>query len=122
MVWTLTAATFLVTVFILLALVYAFSPTETAVAARVSRMLESANAAPETERDDEEKGPGLVSGLFSSMGRLLPALKGKAASRSELMSQRAGYRTPDVILAIRALKILSPIVFVALVLFTGMYK
>jgi tight adherence protein C len=122
MVWTLTAATFLVTVGILLALVYAFSPSETAVADRVSRILEAANAAPEVERTEEEKGPGIVSGLFASLGRLLPALKGKAASRSDLMSLRAGYRTPDVILAIRALKILSPIVFVALTIFSGLYK
>ena len=122
MLWTLTAATFLATVLILLAIVYAFSPSETAVAQRVSRMLDSANAAPEAERAPEEKGPGYFRVLFASLGKLLPALKGKALSRSELMSLRAGYRTPDVILAIRALKILSPVVFVAVVLFTGIYK
>src|ERR1700690_2550388 len=123
MVWTLTALTFLAWVLILLALVYAFSPSETAVAARVSRLLDSANINAETERaEDEEKGPGIIRGFFASMGQMLPALKGKAASRSELMSLRAGYRTPDVILAIRALKILSPIVFGALSLFPGLYK
>lgn len=122
MLWTITAATFLATVLILLAVVYAFTPPETAVADRVSRVLEAANAAPESDTTDEEKGPGLLRGLFAYLGRLLPALKGKALSRSELMSLRAGYRTPDIILAIRALKILSPVVFVALVLFTGIYK
>ena len=122
MLWTLTAATFLATVLILLALVYAFSPSETAVAQRVSRLLDSANASPEAERAPEEKGPGFMRELLASMGQLLPALKGKALSRSELMSLRAGYRTPDVILAIRALKILSPVVFVGVVWVTGFYK
>lgn len=122
MVWTITAATFLVTVLILLAVVYAFSPAESAVAERVSRVLEAANAAPEMERSEEEKGPGVMRQILAYFGKLLPALKGKALSRSELMSLRAGYRTPDVILAVRALKIISPIFFVALVIFTGMYK
>jgi tight adherence protein C len=122
MVWTITAATFLVTVLILLAIVYAFMPGETGVAERVSRVLEAAKAAPEVERTPEEEGPGILRTALSFLGQLLPALKGKALSRSELMSLRAGYRTPDVILAIRALKIISPILFVGIVLFTGIYK
>jgi tight adherence protein C len=122
MIWTITAATFLVTVLILLAIVYAFSPAETAVAERVSRVLEAAGAAPEVERAPEEKGPGTLRQLLAHLGQLLPALKGKALSRSELMSLRAGYRTPDMILAVRALKLISPVLFISLILFTGIYK
>ncbi len=123
MVWTLTAATFLATILILLALIYAFSPNDSAVAERVGRILNNPTSSAGSEAaPEEEKGPGFFRASLASLGTLLPALKGKAATRSELMSLRAGYRTPDVILAIRALKILSPVLLVSIVLFTGIYK
>jgi tight adherence protein C len=124
MLWIYTASTFLITVLILLALYYAFAPPETAVADRVNQMLD-ANRKAEFEGEggvEEEKGPGAVSRFLASIGQMLPAAKGKAKSRSDLMNMRAGYRTPDMILAIRALKIISPAVLITLVVVTGIYQ
>jgi tight adherence protein C len=124
MLWIITASTFLITILILLALYYAFAPPEAGVAERVSQIL-NANRKAEMESEgapEGVKGPGMFSQALASIGQLLPAAKGKAKSRADLMNMRAGYRTPDTILAIRAMKIITPAVLVAIVLLTGIYQ
>ena len=53
---------------------------------------------------------------------MMPAAAAKQASKAQLMMTRAGYRSADAILIMRGLKFLSPIVFVALALLTGVYR
>jgi len=121
MLWAITGATFLATVGILIAFYYAFSPSERAVAERVSRLWNS-SAPTRKKQEAAEKGPGRLRRAIASIGRMLPAAGSKAVSRWQLMAMRAGYRSPEAVLRIRAMKLLAPVLLVALVLLTGLYS
>jgi len=119
MLWVVTSITFLATVFVLLALIYALTPGELGVAGRLSRLLNT--AAPRREEAFSEKHKVRAREALASIGKLLPSAP-KRASRGQLMMIRAGYRSPEAVQAIEGSKILLPIVFLALVLFTGVYR
>jgi tight adherence protein C len=121
MVLVISGATFFACVLIIAALYYAFSPSETVVAERVARVLDSSIPAREKE-EPIEKGPGWMREAIASMGKMLPAARGQALTRWQLMAIRAGYRRPDSVLAIRGMKVLMPVLMIALVLFTGIYS
>ena len=120
MLWAVTAMTFLVTVIVLLALVYAFSPGEVRIAGRLSRLLNS--TAPAREEGYSEKQKERAFDALARVGKLLPASQGKAQSRAELMIARAGIRDQNAILAIRGVKVLLPIALVAIVYLTEVYR
>jgi len=120
MLWAVTAMTFLVTVIVLLAIVYAFSPGAAGIAGRLSRMLNS--TAPVREEGFSEKQKERAFDALARVGKLLPASQGKAQSRGELMIARAGIRDQNAILAIRGVKVLLPIVLVAIVYLTEVYR
>ena len=120
MLWAVTAMTFLVTVIVLLAIVYAFSPGAAGIAGRLSRMLNS--TAPVREEGFSEKQKERAFDVLASVGKMLPAAKGKAQSRGELMIARAGIRDQNAILAIRGVKVLLPIALVAIVYLTEVYR
>jgi tight adherence protein C len=91
------------------------------VADRVARVLDS--SVRESEREESiEKKPGLLREAIASMGKMLPAAKAQAMTRWQLMAMRAGYRTPDAVLAIRGMKVLTPVLLVLFVLLTGIYR
>jgi tight adherence protein C len=119
MLWVVTGVTFLTTVFVLLALVYAFSPGEFGVAGRLSRLLNT--TAPPREEAFSEKQKVRARDVLASIGKLMPSAT-KRASRAQLMMIRAGYRRPEAVQAIEGMKILLPILLLALVLFTGVYR
>jgi tight adherence protein C len=120
MVWAVTAMSFLVTVIILLALVYAFSSGEVGIAGRLSRLMNS--AAPTRDERFSEKQKERAFDALTWVGNLLPETKGKSQSRAELMITRAGIRDQNAVLAIRGMKVLLPIVFVTIVYFTELYR
>jgi tight adherence protein C len=120
MLWAVTAITFLVTVIVLLALVYAFTSGEVGIAGRLSRLLNSTT--PTREEGFSEKQKDRAFDALTWVGNLLPAAKGKAQSRAELMITRAGIRDQNAILAIRGVKVLLPIALVAIVYLTEMYR
>jgi tight adherence protein C len=62
-----------------------------------------------------------VRNSLASLGEIVPGEE-KEAPRSQLLMARAGYRNPEVIMAIRGLKILIPVVLIGLVFFTGFYR
>jgi len=119
MLWAVTGITFLTTVFVLLALVYAFSPGEFGVAGRLSRLLNT--TAPPREEAFSEKQRVRARDVLASIGKLMPSAT-KRTSRAQLMMIRAGYRRPEAVQVIEGLKILLPILLLALVLFTGLYR
>ncbi len=119
MVWAVTAITFLATAAILGALLYAFLPGQLGVAGRLSHLLHT--AAPVRETGFSEKQKERVRDTLASVGQLLPAASGKA-SYSQLLMLRAGYRSPNAILAMRGVKVLLPVGLVALVFATGIYR
>ena len=119
MLWAITGITFLLTVLVLLALVYAFSPDEFAVAGRLSRLLNT--TAPPQEEAFGEKQKLRAREALASIGKLVPTAT-KRASRAQLMMLRAGYRSPEAVQAIEGMRLLLPVILLALVLFTGMYR
>lgn len=121
MLFLISGATFFACILIFAALYYAFSPAEMVVAERVARVLDS--SVRESEREESiEKKPGLLREAIASMGKMLPAAKAQAMTRWQLMAMRAGYRTPDAVLAIRGMKVLTPVLLVLFVLLTGIYR
>jgi tight adherence protein C len=117
MVLTVTIMTFLTSLIMVGAVFYAFTPTETGVAGRLSRLF---HAAPPAEQKFAAKQKGFVRDTLVSVGKL--GRSGKATSKNVLLMIRAGYRSSDALLAMTGFKILLPIVLLALVFFTGLYR
>jgi tight adherence protein C len=120
MVWVVTTATFLATVGVLVALVYAISPSDQKVAGRLARLLNASAIAAERPKQAAKKTEWMKDGL-ASVGRLFPSGPNQI-SRTQLQMIRAGYRSADAMLAMRGMKILLPIALLASVLLTGFYK
>jgi len=119
MLWVVTIMTFLTTVLVLLALVYAFAPEELGVSARLARLLDT--SARPREEAFSEKQKLRVREALASIGKLVPSAD-KRSSRAQLMMIRAGYRSPEAVQAIEGAKILLPILLLALVLVTGIFR
>lgn len=121
MLWVISGATFFACILVAAALYYAFSSSETVVATRVARVLDSSIRVSEKEEPIEKK-PGWLSEAIASLGKMLPAAGGQAMTRWQLAAIRAGYRSPDSVLAIRGMKVLMPVLLVGFVLLTGIYS
>ena len=120
MLWTITAVTFLATFGILAALVYAFAPGSAGIAGRLSRLMDASTQHPE-EASFIEKQKEALRNALASLGKLLPGNSGQEP-RTQLLLLRAGYRSPQALLAVRGMKLLTPIFLVALVFFSGFYR
>jgi tight adherence protein C len=116
--WTIATVTFLATAAVLGALVFALVPGELGIAGRLERFLNV--AAPPRETEFAEKQRERVRSTLASVGKVISP--GTVSSRSQIMMQRAGLRRPDVIMAINGTKILLPIAFMLVVVFTGIYR
>ncbi len=119
MIWAVATITFLATVAILVALLYAFIPGEVGIAGRLSRMVNP--PAPVHEQKFVDKQKERVRDTLSTVGKLMPAAS-KPAPRAQLMMIRAGYRSSEAILAMRGLKLLVPVGLFILVFTTGLYR
>jgi tight adherence protein C len=120
MLWAVTGITFILTLMVVVALVYAFTRSETEVAGRLSQVM----APPTIEHGEKfsEKQKERARDALASLGKLLPAAAGNQAARAQLMMVRAGYRSPDAMLVIRGVKLLLPIAMVVAVVATGVYR
>jgi tight adherence protein C len=120
MLWVVTGVTFALSATVVLALVYAFVPEAVSVATRLSRLADPVAAAPHQAFGGKQKER--VWEALASLGRVMPAAAAKRVSRAQLMMMRAGYRDADAIVVMRGVKALSPVVFVALALLSGIYR
>jgi tight adherence protein C len=121
LVWIITFVTFLATLSLLAALFYAFTPREVNVAARLSRVAGVPAPIPDEVRFAERQKERMRDGL-ASVGKLMPPAPTQKVSRTELLMARAGYRSPEAILAMRGFKILLPIATLAFVFLSGLYR
>lgn len=121
MIWMLTILTFLATAGVVVALVYAFSPGEVSVATRLARIAGIAAPAQE-EQKFADRQKERVRDTLANVGKLLPATPTDKASRTQLMMIRAGYRSSEALMAMRGVKLLTPIGALALAYFTGAYR
>jgi len=116
--WAVATVTFIATVAIMGALVYAFVPEEFGVAGRLSRLLGS--VAPLREARFKVRQKERVRQSLATIGTLLSS---KApANRSQLMMIRAGFRRPEAMQVINGVRLLLPVAFLAIALFSGLYR
>jgi tight adherence protein C len=119
MLWSITAITFLATFGILAALFYAFAPGGGGIAGRLSRFMSP--SAPVQQASFAEKQKDRMRDTLASFGKLVPGNSGQTP-RTQLLMMRAGYRSPEAVLAMRGFQLLMPIALVALVFLTGFYR
>jgi tight adherence protein C len=118
MVWTITLVTFLATVSIVGALLYAFMPGELGIAERLSRLWGFSTPVQETgfaQKQKERARDGLA-----SVGQMVGTTP-LPGSRASLLMIRAGYRSTQATLAVRGVQMLLPVGLVALAFFTRLY-
>jgi tight adherence protein C len=120
MIWLLTLLTFAVTLIVVTVLIYALSPGKVDIIGRLSRI--SGFTVTQEEPKFVEKQAEKMRTTLADLGKMLPAPSTQGISRDKLLIIRAGYRDPDAILTIRGLKIVIPIVLLAAVYFTGLYR
>jgi tight adherence protein C len=119
-IWALTILTFLATAGVVVALVYAFSPAEVSVATRLARL--AGIAAPSQEEPKfADRQKERVRDTLANVGKILPPPSTDKANRTQLLMIRAGYRSPEALLAMRGTKIIVPIATLAGVYFSGLY-
>lgn len=119
MVWAATSITFLATVLVLLAVVYAFSYGAQPIAERLTRLWHPRPEEPEARFRQRQKER--VQRVLTDVGKLLPA-SSKTLSHTHRLMIRAGYRRPEAVRVMQGTKILLPLVLLSLVYFTGFYK
>jgi tight adherence protein C len=120
MIWLLTLLTFVATMGVVVALVYAFSPGEMSIASRLARIAGLAGPPPE-EIKFADRQKERMRDTLANVGKLLPAPSTEKATRTQLLMIRAGYRSGEALMAMRGVKLVFPIVALAGVYFTGAY-
>jgi tight adherence protein C len=112
--------TFLATLGICGALVYAFvQGGSSEIAERLSRLWHFGSK--RVEPSFPEKQKARAEQALAKVGNLVPP-SSQSVSRSQQILVRAGYRNPQSVMVLRGVRILLPIVFLALVYFTGFYQ
>jgi tight adherence protein C len=101
--------------------VYAFSPGEVSIATRLTRLAGIGGTVQE-EPKFAERQKERVRDTLANVGKMLPVQSTAKASRTQLLMIRAGYRSPEALLAMRGVKLLFPIVTLAAVYFSGAYR
>src|SRR5215472_5629698 len=119
MIWLLTGVTFVATVGVVVALFYALSPGEVSIATRLARITGIGGPVPEEKFAERQKER--VRETLANVGKLLPAPTTEKASRVQLLMMRAGYRSPEAVMAMRGVKIIFPILTLATMYFTRAY-
>jgi tight adherence protein C len=119
MVWEVTAITFVASVAVIGALMFAFVPGEIGIGGRLSQLLNTTPPVPEAGFAERQKKS--VRDTLASIGDLVPASSANQ-SHGQLLMLRAGYRSSNGMLAMRGIKILLPAGLVALVFATGLYR
>jgi tight adherence protein C len=118
MIWAV-VGTFVATVLVILALVYAFSAENLVVAKRLARLWVPSSAEPRASfRTRQQQKAQQVLG---DIGKLISPSTKKLSSTRRLMA-RAGYRRPEAVMAMQGVKVLLPVGLLAAVYFTGIYR
>lgn len=121
MLWAVTTITFIATVAVLAALLYALAPGEMGIAERLSRLIQPPpQQVRETSFADKQKGR--VRDGLAAVGGLVSSTPAVAGSKAQLPMVRAGYRSATAMMAMQGIKIVMPIAFVAITFATGIYR
>jgi tight adherence protein C len=121
MLWAVTTITFLATVTVLTALIYALAPGGIGIAERLSRLIQPPpQQVRETTFADKQKVR--MRDSLAAVGSLVTSTPSPVGSKAQLPMLRAGYRSDSAMMAMHGIKILMPVAFVVLVFTTGMYR
>ncbi|MFZ0522943.1 MAG: type II secretion system F family protein [Candidatus Acidiferrales bacterium] len=120
MLWAVTAVTFLATVTVLAALLYALSPSGIGIGKRLSRLIQPPPQ-PQRETSFADKQKERVRNSLAAVGSLVSSTPAPVGSKAQLPMVRAGYRSGRALMAMDGLKILMPVAFVGLAFTTGIY-
>jgi tight adherence protein C len=119
MIWVATILTFIATVGICAAVYSVLSPSRAALGGRLAQLWRPAAGEVRTPGADLRKLK--LEGWLTRLGKLLPASDKKVSQRSLLLA-RAGYRSPEAVVVMRGVQILSPAVLLVSVYVTGLYR
>jgi tight adherence protein C len=119
MLWLMTGITFLGSFAVLVFLLYAFATPEQGVATRLARLFHGAEPVKRTAFAEKQKE--MVRNTLATVGKVLPEQGARQGSKTALMMIRAGYRSPNAVLAMQGVKILLPVGLVGVVFVTGIY-
>lgn len=111
---------FLATVFILMVLIYFTSPQAVDIGRRLARTLRNPTAADEAEKSGVDAFK--PQNVFVSIGKMMPATKGKKASQDQVVLTRAGYRDPNAHYAMKGARAICMTGLFLLVVWTGFYE
>jgi tight adherence protein C len=120
MVWLVSGATFLITFSVLAALIYALRAQEQGIAVRLAQLRDSPASAGRERFAQKHKQRARQT--LVSLGQLLPAAAERQALAAQLTMIRAGYRSADARAVIRGVKVVLPVLLVAIVIFSGAYR
>ncbi len=119
MIWVAISVTFLAMVFIVLALVYAFSTGTLPITERLARLWHAPSVEPAAGFREKQKEN--VQRVLTDVGKLLPGST-KQLSHTQRLMVRAGYRRPEAVMAMQGVKVLLPVGLLSLVYLTGFYR
>jgi len=112
--------TFLVTVGVLMLLVYASGPQTVDIGRRLSTVLRPGVT---TGGDNSaEHVSHRAQNVFVSIGKLLPATKGKRLTQDHLLLIRAGYRGENAFWTVKGLRTVFCIALLLIAVWTGLYS
>ena len=120
MAWIVSVTTFFITVSVMAALVYALTAKEAGIAKRLSHLRDT--SIPVERERFANKQKQRARGALVSLGRLLPAAAERRAAGAQLSMIRAGYRGADARAVIRGVKVILPVLLLAIVVLTGAYR
>ncbi len=90
------------------------------VAERLSRLWHLGAKKPEASFPEKQK---MRAGkALAKVGNLVPQPSPQSLSRTQLLLVRGGYRSPQAAMVMQGIRILLPILLLALVYFTGLYR
>ena len=121
MLWAVTTITFVATVAVFAALLYALTPGGMGIAERFSRLIQPPpQQIRETSFADKQKVR--MRDSLATVGSLVSSAPAAVGSKAQLPMVRAGYRSASSMMAMQGLKILMPVGFVVLAFTTGIYR
>ncbi len=122
MLWMVTTITFIATVAVLTALFYALVPGETGIAERLSRLIQPPRQQRVRDTSFSDKQKERVRDTLAAVGGLVSSGAAVVSLKEQLPMVRAGYRNASAMSAMRGLKILVPVLFVAITIASGVYR
>jgi tight adherence protein C len=112
--------TFVATLGICGVLVYAFVQGGSGeIAERLSHLWHLGAKRPEQTFPEKQKMR--AEKALAKVGNLMPPSQ-QSISRSQILLVRAGYRSPQAVMVMRGIRVLTPLLFLAIVYFTGFYQ